>query len=140
MGRLLSFNNVTGLVVIGRVGFADQIDSQCCHGPSCSCNEPGFAKGVKICALADDGLVLASVWFTTPPERARRGYACSHGTGRERGVPGNLLTTALPESDLSAENAVSNFEAVEGTVTRKSLVKRKYRRAKRKDVKKAMKL
>ena len=51
-----------------------------------------------------------------------------------------MLTTALPEFGWSAENAVSNFEAVEGPVARKGLVKRKYRRAKRKDVKKATKL
>jgi hypothetical protein len=86
------------------------------------------------------GSVLASVWFTTPPGRARRGYACPHGTGREPGVSGKFLATALPGSGWSTENAASNFEAVEGPVTRKSLVKRKYRRAKRKDVKKATKL
>ena len=73
-------------------------------------------------------------------QNVRGTVALPHGTGREPGVSGNLLTTALPESGWSTENAVSNFEAVEGPVTRKSLVKRKYRRAKRKDVEKATKL
>ena len=62
---------------------------------------------------------------------------------------GNLLTTALSGSGQTAETTVSDFlnqkslietRLVEGLVTRKGFVKRKYRRHRRKDVKKATKL